>query len=373
MHQLADSWRSPSLYGVVELDDERPDRRHRGEARAPAQRPRLDGDVPLLARARRGCSSRYLDEGEPARPARPVRRLAAASASRSTASASPRPGSTSANHEQLLEADNRYRAAAGLPARERVLARVAEPRIVAFWHRVRHRHVTAAGSTVGRRGSSTLLLPRAASACGAPGRSALRRLPARLRPIAAPLCARCGAPTAWPVERCRECSGRRLAFASARAAVAYSGPGPAARARVEGARAPPARRPGRRARRRARAPAGGRRHHVYPARRRPEPAARPPSGRGARPRARAALGASTSRRCSPGRGRSARQTGLAARRAAAERARRVRGGAPGAAGASCSSTTSTRPAPPLAAAATALRRRRSARRVDVVSFARAVR
>ena len=42
----------------------------------------------------------------------------------------------------------------------------------------------------------------------------------RLRP---PLCARCGAPTAWPVERCRECSGRRLAFASARAAVAYDG------------------------------------------------------------------------------------------------------------------------------------------------------
>jgi predicted amidophosphoribosyltransferase len=43
------------------------------------------------------------------------------------------------------------------------------------------------------------------------------RLP-RLRP---PWCARCGASTAWPVERCRECSGRRLAFASARAAVPY--------------------------------------------------------------------------------------------------------------------------------------------------------
>jgi predicted amidophosphoribosyltransferase len=28
----------------------------------------------------------------------------------------------------------------------------------------------------------------------------------------------------WPVERCRECSGRRLAFESARAAVAYAGP-----------------------------------------------------------------------------------------------------------------------------------------------------
>jgi predicted amidophosphoribosyltransferase len=40
----------------------------------------------------------------------------------------------------------------------------------------------------------------------------------RLRP---PLCARCGRPTAWPVARCRECAGRRLAFASARAAVAY--------------------------------------------------------------------------------------------------------------------------------------------------------
>ncbi len=36
-----------------------------------------------------------------------------------------------------------------------------------------------------------------------------------------PCCARCGAPTAWPVARCRECAGRRLAFASARAAVAY--------------------------------------------------------------------------------------------------------------------------------------------------------
>jgi predicted amidophosphoribosyltransferase len=35
------------------------------------------------------------------------------------------------------------------------------------------------------------------------------------------LCTRCGASTAWPVAQCRECAGRRLAFASARAAVAY--------------------------------------------------------------------------------------------------------------------------------------------------------
>jgi len=39
--------------------------------------------------------------------------------------------------------------------------------------------------------------------------------------IVPPLCARCGAPTVWPVERCRECAGRRLGFASARAAVEY--------------------------------------------------------------------------------------------------------------------------------------------------------
>jgi len=41
--------------------------------------------------------------------------------------------------------------------------------------------------------------------------------------ILPPLCMRCGAPTAWAVERCRECSGRRLAFATARSAVAYTG------------------------------------------------------------------------------------------------------------------------------------------------------
>jgi predicted amidophosphoribosyltransferase len=39
-----------------------------------------------------------------------------------------------------------------------------------------------------------------------------------------PRCGLCGAPTAWPVSRCRECAGRRLAFASARAATLYSGP-----------------------------------------------------------------------------------------------------------------------------------------------------
>jgi predicted amidophosphoribosyltransferase len=46
----------------------------------------------------------------------------------------------------------------------------------------------------------------------------------QLRLLVGPLCERCGAPTAWPVTRCSECSGRRLAFATARAAVAYDAP-----------------------------------------------------------------------------------------------------------------------------------------------------
>ena len=50
--------------------------------------------------------------------------------------------------------------------------------------------------------------------------SACRR---SLRPVGPVTCDRCGAPTLWPVERCRECAGRRLAFRRARAAVAYSG------------------------------------------------------------------------------------------------------------------------------------------------------
>ena len=39
--------------------------------------------------------------------------------------------------------------------------------------------------------------------------------------LAPPLCARCGSPGAWPVRRCAECAGRRLAFATARAAILY--------------------------------------------------------------------------------------------------------------------------------------------------------
>jgi predicted amidophosphoribosyltransferase len=66
-----------------------------------------------------------------------------------------------------------------------------------------------------------LLLPQRCLVCLVPGKQVCDGCTASLRRIDPPLCERCGAPTAWPVERCAECSGRRLAFARARAALAY--------------------------------------------------------------------------------------------------------------------------------------------------------
>jgi predicted amidophosphoribosyltransferase len=66
-----------------------------------------------------------------------------------------------------------------------------------------------------------LILPVRCVVCGAAEEQLCRNCRDALPRIGPPLCDRCGAPTAWPVARCRECSGRRLAFASARAAVAY--------------------------------------------------------------------------------------------------------------------------------------------------------
>lgn len=66
-----------------------------------------------------------------------------------------------------------------------------------------------------------LLLPRRCVVCALPGTTLCPRCTSSLPRLSGPLCARCGAPVAWPVERCRECSGRRIAFASARAAVEY--------------------------------------------------------------------------------------------------------------------------------------------------------
>jgi predicted amidophosphoribosyltransferase len=67
------------------------------------------------------------------------------------------------------------------------------------------------------------LFPQRCLGCGAQGALLCAGCRAGLPRLDGPLCARCGAPTAWPVERCRECAGRRVPFADARAAVGYDG------------------------------------------------------------------------------------------------------------------------------------------------------
>jgi ComF family protein len=66
-----------------------------------------------------------------------------------------------------------------------------------------------------------LVFPRRCVVCGSDGAVLCRACEERLERLGTPRCERCGAPTSWPVERCRECAGRRIAFARARAAVAY--------------------------------------------------------------------------------------------------------------------------------------------------------
>jgi ComF family protein len=69
-----------------------------------------------------------------------------------------------------------------------------------------------------------LLLPPRCVACGRADELLCGECRRRLVLLRGTVCARCGCPTAWPVERCGECAGRRISFASARAAVAYDGP-----------------------------------------------------------------------------------------------------------------------------------------------------
>jgi ComF family protein len=69
-----------------------------------------------------------------------------------------------------------------------------------------------------------LLLPHRCLVCSRPGSHVCGGCSSALRRIVPPLCERCGTPTAWPVRRCAECSGRRLAFAQARSALEYDEP-----------------------------------------------------------------------------------------------------------------------------------------------------
>jgi predicted amidophosphoribosyltransferase len=66
-----------------------------------------------------------------------------------------------------------------------------------------------------------LLLPDRCAVCDVPGDALCapcRDALVRLRP---PVCDRCGSPGPWPVRRCAECSGRRHAFVHARSALVY--------------------------------------------------------------------------------------------------------------------------------------------------------
>jgi predicted amidophosphoribosyltransferase len=66
-----------------------------------------------------------------------------------------------------------------------------------------------------------LLLPQRCVVCERGGDQLCADCRDGLPRLEPPLCARCGAPVAWPVDRCRECAGWRIAFATARAAAGY--------------------------------------------------------------------------------------------------------------------------------------------------------
>jgi ComF family protein len=69
-----------------------------------------------------------------------------------------------------------------------------------------------------------VLLPQRCAACGLPGSALCTGCRDSLIRLTPPLCERCGSPSAWPVRRCAECAGRRIAFTSARAAIVYDAP-----------------------------------------------------------------------------------------------------------------------------------------------------
>ena len=69
-----------------------------------------------------------------------------------------------------------------------------------------------------------LVAPARCLSCRAPGPVVCGACDAALVRLDGPRCGRCGRPTLRATEACRECAGRRLAFASARGAVTLAGP-----------------------------------------------------------------------------------------------------------------------------------------------------
>jgi len=76
---------------------------------------------------------------------------------------------------------------------------------------------------VGPVGNAVLevLLPRRCGVCRRPGGALCDPCRGALLRVVPPVCERCGTPGPWPVRRCAECAGRRLAFTTARAAIVY--------------------------------------------------------------------------------------------------------------------------------------------------------
>jgi predicted amidophosphoribosyltransferase len=66
-----------------------------------------------------------------------------------------------------------------------------------------------------------LVLPERCAVCSLAGSALCEPCRRALVRIVPPVCERCGAPGPWPVLRCAECSGRRLAFVLARSAIVY--------------------------------------------------------------------------------------------------------------------------------------------------------
>jgi ComF family protein len=73
-------------------------------------------------------------------------------------------------------------------------------------------------------GAVDLFLPKRCVACGRAGAWLCEACAPALVPLPATVCRRCGAPLKRSQAECRECRGRGLAFASARAAFLYEGP-----------------------------------------------------------------------------------------------------------------------------------------------------
>lgn len=66
-----------------------------------------------------------------------------------------------------------------------------------------------------------LVLPERCAVCDLPDGPLCASCRGALTRLHPPVCERCGSPGPWPVRRCVECSGRRLAFVGARSAIVY--------------------------------------------------------------------------------------------------------------------------------------------------------